>query len=74
MVRASKARAIGLSNVPAWYASSAAVLAHHHGLEPPAALQLEHSLLERTAEIEHVPAAEHHGMSLVPWSPLASGF
>lgn len=62
MVRAGKARAIGLSNVPAWHASSAA------------ALQLEYSLLERTAETEHVPAAQHHGMSLVPWSPLASGF
>jgi len=74
MVRAGKARAIGLSNVPAWYASSAASLAHHHGLEPPAALQLEYSLLERTAETEHVPAAQHHRMSLVPWSPLASGF
>ncbi len=74
IVKAGKARAIGLSNVPAWYASSAAALAHHHGLEPPAALQLEYSLLERTAETEHVPAAQHHGMSLVPWSPLANGF
>ncbi len=40
----------------------------------PAALQLEYSLLERTCEIEHLSAAQHTTMSLVPWSPLAGGF
>ena len=74
MVTAGKARAVGLSNVPAWYATTAAALASRYGLEPPAALQLEYSLLERAAETEHIPAAVHTGMSLVPWSPLASGF
>ncbi len=63
-----KARTVGLSNVPAWYAIAASMLADRHGWAAPVALQLEYSLLERTAEIEHVPAAQHCGMSLVPWS------
>lgn len=74
LVTAGKVRAVGLSNVPAWYASSAAALADRFALERPAALQLEYSLLERTADTEHVPAARHSGMSLIPWSPLAGGF
>lgn len=74
IVADGKARAVGLSNVPAWYATAASMLADRHGWAAPVALQLEYSLLERTAETEHVPAAQHCGMSLVPWSPLANGF
>jgi aryl-alcohol dehydrogenase-like predicted oxidoreductase len=74
MVRCGKARTVGLSNVPAWYATAGHTLATAHGWEPPAALQMEYSLLERTVENEHVGAAEYCGMGLVPWSPLANGF
>ncbi|MGI8695613.1 MAG: aldo/keto reductase, partial [Mycobacteriales bacterium] len=74
LVADGKARPVGLSNVPAWYATAACALADRHGSAPPVALQLEYSLLERTAETEHVPAAQHCGMSLVPWSPPANGF
>jgi len=68
-----KARTVGLSNVPAWYAIAASMLADRHGWAAPVALQLEYSLLERTAEIEHVPAAQHCGMSLGAVVPLANG-
>ncbi len=74
IVADGKARAVGLSNVPAWYATAACALADRHGWAAPVGVQLEYSLLERTAETEHVPAAQHCGMSLVPWSPLANGF
>jgi aryl-alcohol dehydrogenase-like predicted oxidoreductase len=74
MVSSGKARSVGLSNVPAWYATAGHAIAAAHGWERPAALQMEYSLLERTVENEHVGAAEHCGMSLVPWSPLANGF
>ena len=74
IVADGKARAVGLSNVPAWYATAACAMADRHGWAAPVALQLECSLLERTAETEHVPAAQHCRMSLVPWSPLANGF
>ncbi len=51
-----------------------AVLAAELGLPSPIAIQAEYSLVERTAEHEHVPLAAGYGMGLVPWSPLAGGF
>lgn len=50
LVRSGKVRAIGLSNVPAWYAAKAQMLARAHGWEPDAAMQLEYSLAERSIE------------------------
>jgi aryl-alcohol dehydrogenase-like predicted oxidoreductase len=74
LVREGKIRYYGLSDVPAWYASRAVTLANCTGREQPIALQLEYSLVERTIEREHVPAARELGMGVCPWSPLASGF
>ena len=74
LVRAGKVRAVGLSNVPAWWATKAQLVARHHGWEPLAALQLEYSLVERSLEWEHLPAARDQGMAIVPWSPLGNGF
>jgi aryl-alcohol dehydrogenase-like predicted oxidoreductase len=74
LVRSGKVRAVGLSNVPAWWAAKAQVTARLRGWEPVAALQLEYSLAERSIEWEHVPAALNLGLAVVPWSPLANGF
>lgn len=74
LVRSGKVRAIGLSDVPAWYAAKAQVLARANGWEPVAALQLEYSLVQRGIELEHLPAAADLGLGLVTWSPLAYGF
>jgi aryl-alcohol dehydrogenase-like predicted oxidoreductase len=74
LVRAGKVRHIGLSDVPAWYASRGQALAEAHRMEPIAALQLEYSLVSRSLEREHLGLAQETGISLVPWSPLASGF
>jgi aryl-alcohol dehydrogenase-like predicted oxidoreductase len=73
-VREGKIRHYGFSDVPAWYASRAVTLANCTGREQPIALQLEYSLVERTIEREHVPAARELGLGVCPWSPLASGF
>ena len=74
LVRAGKIRHYGFSDVPAWYAARAQTLATCEGKEPPIALQLEYSLVERTIEREHVGAAAELGMGICPWSPLAGGF
>ncbi len=74
LVRSGKIRYYGFSDVPAWYVARAATLARERGLEPPIALQLEYSLVERSIEREHVPAAQELGLGIYPWSPLASGF
>lgn len=74
LVRSGKVRYIGLSDVPAWYLSRAQTLAELRGTERIAALQLEYSLVSRSIEREHIPAALALGMGVCPWSPLASGF
>ncbi len=74
LVRAGKIRYFGLSDMPAWYAAQLATLAQAHGVPGPVAMQLEYSLVERTTEREHLPAAQALGLGVVPWSPLAGGF
>ena len=73
LVRSGKVRHVGLSNIPAWYASRAQTLAQLRGLEPLAAMQLEYSLLERSIENEFVPLGLSQGMGVMVWSPLSSG-
>ncbi|GGS10630.1 aldo/keto reductase [Deinococcus sedimenti] len=74
LVHAGTIRYYGLSNVPAWLMTRVATLAQVHGLPGPVAVQLQYSLVDRTAELEHVPAARALGLGVVPWSPLAGGF
>jgi aryl-alcohol dehydrogenase-like predicted oxidoreductase len=74
LVRAGKIRYFAFSDVPAWYVARAVTLAECHAQSKPIALQLEYSLVERTIEREHVPAAQELGLAVCPWSPLASGF
>jgi aryl-alcohol dehydrogenase-like predicted oxidoreductase len=73
LVRSGKVRYVGLSDVPAWYASRAQTLAQWRGYEPLCALQLEYSLIERGVEYEFPPLCEEVGASLMTWGPLANG-
>ncbi|WP_206794468.1 aldo/keto reductase [Amycolatopsis sp. MtRt-6] len=70
LVRAGKIRAVGLSDVPAWYATKAAML----GGPPVTALQLEYSLVERAVEAEYVPLAREFGIAIQPWGAIGGGF
>jgi aryl-alcohol dehydrogenase-like predicted oxidoreductase len=74
LVSAGKIRYVGFSDVPAWATAEAATIARFRGWAPIIALQLEYSLLERTAEGELIPMAQALGMSVMPWGPLKSGF
>jgi len=73
LVRAGKVRYLGLSDVPAWYASRGQAVAELRGWEQFSTLQLEYSLAERGIEEEFVPLGQAHGMGVMVWSPLASG-
>jgi aryl-alcohol dehydrogenase-like predicted oxidoreductase len=68
LVRAGKARALGLSEV------SAATLRRAHAVHPIAALQNEYSLWTRNPEIAGLAACRELGTTLVAFSPLARGF
>jgi aryl-alcohol dehydrogenase-like predicted oxidoreductase len=74
LVASGKVRYIGFSDLPAWKVSQAQTLAHFRGWAPITAVQLEYSLLERTAEGELIPMAQEMGMGVMPWSPLKHGF
>ena len=74
LVRAGKIRYFGFSDMPAWYTARAVTLAQDHSVPGPIAMQLAYSLIERTIEQEHIPAARELGLGITPWSPLGFGF
>jgi len=73
LVRLGKVHHIALSNFPAWQVSAAAMLADLRGWAPIVGLQVEYSLIERSAERELLPMAEALGLGVNLWSPLAGG-
>jgi aryl-alcohol dehydrogenase-like predicted oxidoreductase len=73
LVRAGKVSHVALSDAPAWIASQANTLAALRGWSPFVALQMEYSLLERTAERELLPVAEAFGLSVTAWAPMGAG-
>lgn len=73
LARAGKILFAGLSNFPAWRVARAATIAEMRGTLPIAALQVEHSLVERTTEQELLPMGRALGLGLVTWSPLGGG-
>ncbi|PZG14212.1 aldo/keto reductase [Nonomuraea aridisoli] len=74
LVSDGKIRYVGFSDMPAWATTEAAVVARFRGWTPVVALQVEYSLLERTAEGELFPMAAALGMGVTAWGPLRSGF
>jgi aryl-alcohol dehydrogenase-like predicted oxidoreductase len=70
LMRSGKIRAVGLSDIPAWYATKAAML----GGPPVTALQLAYSLIERAIEAEYVPLAQEFGIAIQPWGAIGGGF
>jgi len=73
-VSAGKIGYAGLSNFTGWQVQKAADLAERRGWTPPVTLQPAYSLLVRDIEHEIVPACQHNGLGLLPWSPLAGGW
>ena len=73
LVRDGKVLYVGSSNFAGWHLAAAqesAKARHFLGL---ASEQSLYNLMERTIELEVVPAAQHYGIGLLPWSPLAGG-
>ena len=72
VVRAGKALYVGFSDFPAWRIARGATLAELRSL-PVAAIQVEYSLAERTAERELFPMAEGLGLGATLWSIIGGG-
>lgn len=73
LVSEGKVRAIANSNFAAWEVADADWTSRTRGLARFVAAENRYSLLDRTAERELVPACRRFGLSLIPYSPLASG-
>lgn len=74
IVRAGKARYLGVSNWPAWKVAAAIALQRANGWAQFSHVQMYYSLLGRGVEGEVLPMAKHFGIGLTAWSPLAGGF
>jgi aryl-alcohol dehydrogenase-like predicted oxidoreductase len=73
-VSTGRAAYVGVSNYAGWQSAKAATWqAAVPGRAVLASNQVEYSLLNRTVEAEVVPAAEHLGLGILPWSPLGRG-
>jgi aryl-alcohol dehydrogenase-like predicted oxidoreductase len=73
LVQQGKVLYVGSSNFAGWHiaaANEAARARHALGL---VCEQSKYNLLTRDIELEVVPACQHYGLGIIPWSPLASG-
>ena len=73
LTRAGKILYAGLCNFPAWRVAAGATLAQQRGWTPPVAIQVEYSLVERSADRELVPMAEAFGLGVLGFTPLGGG-
>jgi aryl-alcohol dehydrogenase-like predicted oxidoreductase len=73
LIRQGKVNYIAISDTPAWVISKAQTMAELMGWSKFIGLQVEYSLLQRTPERELIPMAQHFGLTITPWAPLAGG-
>ncbi len=73
LVLEGKVRYIGSSNLAGWQIAEAEFVARSAGRERFVSAQNLYSLLNRQIELEVIPAAEHFGVGILPFYPLAAG-
>jgi aryl-alcohol dehydrogenase-like predicted oxidoreductase len=73
LIRQGKVRYFGVSNFRGWRIAEIVRLADQLGIDRPIASEPLYNLVDRTAEVEQLPAAAHYGVGVVPYSPLARG-
>jgi aryl-alcohol dehydrogenase-like predicted oxidoreductase len=73
IVKAGKARALGVSNYAAWQIAKARGICAAEGLAMFEVMQPMYSLVKRQAEVELLPLAEAENMGVISYSPLGGG-
>lgn len=63
----------GSSNFAGWHISQAQEAARRRNFNGLVSEQSIYNLISRTVELEVIPAAQHYGLGLLPWSPLEGG-
>ena len=72
-VNAGKILYAGSSNFAGWHIARAQDAAAQRRFLGLVSEQSIYHLLNRAVELEVLPAAEHYGLGIIPWSPLAGG-
>ncbi len=73
LIRAGKIRHFGISNFRAWRVAEIVNVCADLGVDKPVVSQPYYNAMNRMPEVEHLPACDHYGMGVVPYSPLARG-
>jgi aryl-alcohol dehydrogenase-like predicted oxidoreductase len=73
LVQQGKVLYIGSSNFAGFHIAEANHVARSRNLLGLVAEQCKYSLLSRMPELEILPACEHYGVGVIPWSPLGGG-
>ena len=73
LLQAGKIRYWGVSNFRGWRIAEAVHLARQLNMPGPVVCQPYYNLLNRQPENEVLPVCAHHGIGVVPYSPIARG-
>jgi aryl-alcohol dehydrogenase-like predicted oxidoreductase len=73
LIRQGKVRYFGLSNFRGWRIAEVARITDQLNIDRPIASEPLYNIVDRTAEVEQLPAAGHYGLGVVSYSPLARG-
>jgi aryl-alcohol dehydrogenase-like predicted oxidoreductase len=73
LCREGKVLYVGSSNFAGWHLAQACEAARRRNFLGLVSEQTKYHLLCRTPELEVLPACQHYGLGLIPWSPLAGG-
>ena len=72
-VQAGKILYAGSINLAGWHIADAQAAAARRNLMGLISEQSIDNLIVRDIELEVIPAAEHYGLGIIPWSPLQGG-
>jgi aryl-alcohol dehydrogenase-like predicted oxidoreductase len=73
LVAQGKTLYVGSSNFAGWDIATACLTAKQRNFLGLISEQSLYNLTERTLELEVLPACQHYGVGVIPWSPLAGG-
>ena len=73
LVAQGKVLYVGVSNFAAWQTVNAVAVAKENGFAPITVIQPQYNLVKRQAEVEILPMAQHYGLAVCPYSPIAAG-
>jgi aryl-alcohol dehydrogenase-like predicted oxidoreductase len=73
LIRAGKIRYFGISNYRGWRIAEVMRWCNALGVPAPVVCQPYYNLLNRTPEVEVLPACDHYGIGVATYSPIARG-